>query len=71
MASSYIPKYQFQGIMAKRQGKRMEFKYQQLKKNGEWGAVRTMTDEHFYKMTPQQILDKLEQLNPGKKYRLA
>ena len=69
--TNYIPKYQFQAICSRRKRQPMEFKYQRMKKNGEWGAVMTMTDEHFYKMTPQEIIVKLEEMNPGSKYRLA
>lgn len=46
-----------------------EFKYQQLKKNGEWGAIRT-EKLTFYK-TPEQAIKEWNKLNPDTKFRLV
>lgn len=69
--TNHTPKYQHSAIVAKRQSKGNEFKFQQMKKNGEWGAVRTGNDKLYYKLAPQQILDKWEELNPDNKYRIV
>lgn len=70
--TSYIPKYQHEAIMRKRQGKNLvTFKYQKMRKDGSWGAVRDGDNKYCYKATPQEVLDKWEELNPGSKYRLV
>lgn len=70
--TNYIPKYQFQAIVNKRQGKGIEsFKYQKMRKDGSWGAVREGDNKHYYKATPQEVLDEWEKLNPGSKFRLV
>ena len=70
--TSSTPKYQFEAIMNKRQGKSVEtFKYQTMRKDGTWGAVREGDNRYYFKATPQEVLDKWAELNHGKKYRLA
>lgn len=72
MASSYIPKYQHQAIMNKRQGKNMvTFKYQKMRKDGTWGAVREGDNKYYCKATPQEVIEKWEEMNPGHRYRLV
>lgn len=69
--TSYIPKYQFAAISARRSGKGLvTFKYQQLLKSGKWGAVREGNNK-YNNGTPQEILEQWEKLNPGKKFRLV
>lgn len=46
--TNYIPKYQFQAIVNKRQGKGVEsFKYQKMRKDGTWGAVREGDNKYY------------------------
>lgn len=69
--TSYIPKYQFQAISARRSGKgRIQFKYQVTRKDGSWGAVRT-GDNSRNNGTPEEIVAYWESINPGKKFRLV
>ena len=67
--TSYIPKYQFEGIMAKRKGTQSTIKYRQKLKSGKWGAV------HEYKLlgsyeTPEQAFERLVKLNSDREFML-
>lgn len=70
--TNYIPKYQFEGVTARRSGKKlMEFKYQRLCKSGKWGKVKTGDNKYNSHKTPQEIIDYWNEINPDTKFRLV
>lgn len=73
--TSYVPKYQFSAIAARRAAKgaknATEFKYQRLYKNGKWGKVLTGDNSLYTHRTPQEVIEYWNQINPNTKFRLA
>jgi hypothetical protein len=71
--TSYVPKYQFEAVMARRTSKSSatEFKYQQLLKSGRWGAVRTGSTKYHTGKTPQEVVEYWNKVNEGKTFRLV
>ena len=69
MGSSYIPRYQFQAI-AERRSKPNKVELRRILKSGKPGAVRTY-ERHGGEKTPEDVIERLERLNPGTKWVIA
>ena len=69
MVSSYIPKYQFEGLMARRYNKRKhEVMVQRKLKSGKWG--KALPETVYGNETPEQVVARINELNPGQEFRL-
>ncbi len=60
--------YKFKAIMQRRASK-TEVMVQRLRKDGSWGAP--LASRVFGNETPEQVIERLHSLNPGKQFRLA
>lgn len=68
--SSYIPKYQFQAVMANRKGESEVIMVQRKLKSGKWGKALPTKKLGKYE-SDQDVVDRLNKFNPGSEYRLA
>lgn len=67
--TNYGNEYKFEAIQKRRHHARQTITYQRMKKNGEWGKVRT--EELRYYNTPKEAVAAWNELNPETKFRLA
>lgn len=68
--TSYVPKYQFQAIMANRESAPQVVMIQRKLKSGKWGKAHETTKLGRYE-SDQDVIDRLNRLNPGSEFRLA
>lgn len=68
--SNYIPKYQFQAIVAGRKSAPQVVMIQRKLKSGKWGKARETEKLGKYE-SDQDVVDRLNKCNPGSEFRLA
>lgn len=66
--TSYIPKYQFEGVIARRHKAPQTIKYRQMLKSGKWGAIHEYRILGSYE-TPEQAFARLVKLNPEREFK--
>ena len=68
--TGYIPKYQFQAIMANRKSAPQVVMVQRKLKSGKWGKALETKKLGKYE-SDQDVVDRLNRSNPGSEFRLA
>jgi hypothetical protein len=68
--SNYIPKYQFQAIVANRKSAPQVVMIQRKLKSGKWGKACETKRLGKYE-SDQDVVDRLNEFNPGSEFRLA